>query len=403
MLLDQKLDLNEIFTVHDYTTFHVLEMKKNHNSIVIYDPGLYHVSTCKSALSSVDKEDGQLYYRGIKATEKLHLDFLDVAFDIIFSTTESDREHFKNCVSKHFKLYSEQKALLDVIPLQTPPMDVLSIATTALSGLEKKYLADSNDMLEKAAFILASVGITVSYRYTKMQNTPWIDPILSNCYAEQILFQMHSGQSPDKIKKLGKILNTIMILHAEHGQNCSATTVRCIASARGSIYPAIAGAMSAFNGTIHGGASQLVSEMYEEIAEKNLNIDDYINRKVQNKELLMGIGQRTYNRIKNCWDPRVEKMFQILKDPEFNFPEIQNHTNIALKIIDRIIKDPYFQAKNLTPNPDLFNCIFFKLFGAVKTMNTSMLALGRIAGWIANFHEHTCDKLPLTRPCDLSK
>lgn len=214
---------------------------------------------------------------------------------------------------------------------------------------------------------------------------------------------MHSGNHPERLKKLGKILNTIMILHAEHGQNCSSATVRNIASSRGSIYTGVASGMAAFNGAIHGGASQFVSSMYEELLDKGLDIDLFVDKKIANKELLMGFGQRTYNRIENCWDPRVEEMHRILTDESFDFPEVSQYRDIALKLIDRVSHDPFYIQRNLTPNPDLFNCIFYKLFGVPKEMNTTMLALSRIVGWVANFVEHTLDNYPLTRPCDMMK
>jgi citrate synthase len=282
-------------------------------------------------------------------------------------------------------------------------MDVLGIATTALGGIEKKYMQNPDDLIEKAAFLTASVAITVSYRYTKAQNNPWLSPKLDLPYAEQILFQMHAGKGPARLKKLGKILNMIMILHAEHGQNCSAATVRSIASAKGSIYSGVAGGMASFNGIIHGGASQLVSEMYEELLKNDLDVDSYVLGKIAKKELLMGFGQRTYNRLRGCWDPRVETMYRTLTDPEFDFPEVADHKRAAIALINRVVNDPFFKARGLTPNPDLFNCIFYKLFGAPKEMNTVMLGLGRIAGWTANFIEHTKDNIPLTRPCDIEK
>ncbi len=268
--------------------------------------------------------------------------------------------------------------------------------------LKKKYLIDSTDIAERAGFITAQVAISVAYIYKRINNISWTDQLFSTTsYSERILFQMHSGHNPERLKKLGKILNTIMILHAEHGQNCSAATVRNIASAQGSLYTGVAAGMAAFNGSIHGGASQFVSAMYEELLEGGLDVNSYIDGKIARKELLMGFGQRTYNRIANCWDPRVETMHRILTDESFDFPEVAKYKNIALQLIDRVVNDPFFKARNLTPNPDLFNCIFYKLFGAPREMNTMMLALGRVVGWIANFVEHTQDRYPLTRPCDM--
>lgn len=401
MTANTQIDLNEMFTIKESGVFTVLEYKNPKNKLVIYDPGLAHTATCKSEICKIDKSDGKLYYRGISAVERTKNDFLDVAFDIIFNGDQSERGQFKGFIQKHFKLLEEQKNLLDVLPMSTHPMHVLSIASTALAGIESKYLSDTQNPLEIAAFLVAQVAVTIAYRFNKMQATEWIQPNFDLPYAEMVLNQMHGGKNKERCKKLGEVLNKIMILHAEHGQNCSAVTVRDIASARGSIYTGVAGGMSAFNGTLHGGASQFVSEMYEELLASGLDVNTYVQNKLDNGEVLMGFGQRTYNRIPGCWDPRVETMYATLMDPEFDFPEIDGYKRAAQALIDRVIEDPFFKRRNLTPNPDLFNCIFYKLFGVPPEMNTTMLALGRISGWVANFMEHTSHGYPLSRPCDL--
>lgn len=395
-------NVDELFSIDSEGEYILLHFKKPVNKVIIYDPGLYHTAICKSKLSRVDKQDGKLYYRGIPVEEKIRGDFLDVAGEIIFGNKSKKIPKFKESVQAYFRLLPEQKRVLDAMDASIHPMDALSIAMIALGGLEKKHLMDPSNIAQKAGFLVAQVAITVSYYYTKLNQASWIEPRLHLSYAERILSQMHGGKNPERLKKLGQILNTIMILHAEHGQNCSAATVRNVASARGSIYTAVASGMAAFNGVIHGGASQLVSAMYEELLVSGLDIDSYVDRKIAKKELLMGFGQRTYNRIENCWDPRVETMYRILTDPSFEYPEVEQYRNAALKLIDRITKDEFFKSRNLTPNPDLFNCIFYKLFGVPKEMNTTMLALGRIVGWVANFVEHTEDRYPLTRPCDMS-
>lgn len=397
------VNLDDLFSVGAEGEYTVLHLKEAVNKLMIYDPGLYHTAICKSALCKIDKSDGKLYYRGKSVETLLGSDFLDVAYFIIFGEEDERRAGFKKAVRDHFHLLKEQKDLMDVIPLETHPMDVLGMVVIGLGGIENAYLKNPQDIVEKAGFLIAQVAITVSYRYTKTQSYEWVEPQDDCSYSEKILYQMHAGKNQGRIHKLGKILNTIMILHAEHGQNCSAATVRSVASARSSIYTAVASGMAAFNGMIHGGASQFVSAMYEELLESGLDVDTYVDKKIESKTLLMGFGQRTYNRILNCWDPRVEKMYQILTDELFDFPEIARYRDAAIKLIERVSNDEFFKKRNLTPNPDLFNCIFYRLFGAPREMNTCMLALGRITGWIANYVEHSKDGYPLTRPCDMTK
>ncbi|MCH9610401.1 MAG: Citrate synthase 1 [Chlamydiales bacterium] len=386
--------MNDIFSIDQEGDYTLLRHKKPAQKLLVYDPGLYHTAICESHLCHIDTFDGKLYYRGEAVETKIEQDYLDVAYELIFGEVDEKKERF--LAAAKFELLDEQRALLDVIPRSTHPMDVLAMAVTNLGGLEHKYLADPADLAEKAGFLISQVAVTVAYRYA---GEYWeVDSSLP--YAEQILRHMHRDKK--RVEELGRILNTIMILHAEHGQNCSAVTVRCVASARGSLYTGVASGMASFNGVIHGGASQFVSAMYEELIESGLDVDSYVNRKLEKRELLMGFGQRTYNRIEGCWDPRVETMHRILTDDSFDFPEVKAYRDAAIALIERVKEEPFFKERNLTPNPDLFNCIFYKLFEAPRQMNTTMLALGRIAGWIANFVEHTEKRYPLTRPGDIS-
>jgi len=403
MNVKKDIDLNAVFSMREEGNFTVLEYKNPKDKFIVYDPGLAHTAICKSELCKIDKIDGMLSYRGVPAVDRLDDDFLDVAFAIIFNGNADECERFKGYVFEHFKLLDEQKALLDTLPMSTHPMDVLSIATTALGGIERKYVSDPADLYEIAAFTVAQVAVTIAYRFNKMQGTDWIAPDRSLLYAQMVLMQMHGGKDREAVEKLGLLLNKIMILHAEHGQNCSAVTVRDIASAHSSIYSGIAGGMSAFNGLIHGGASQFVSAMYEELIASDFDVDAYVNRKMEKKEPLIGFGHRIYNRIPGCWDSRVKAMHAMLTDPSFDFPQVENYKKAALALLDRVIDDPFFKKRNLTPNPDLFNCIFFKLFGVPREMNTVMLGLGRISGWLANFIEHTKHGYPLSRAADLNK
>lgn len=397
------LDLDDFFDCHQDGPYMILEFKNRNSKLIIYDPGLHHTAHCKSDLCTIDKTTGKLYYRNIPVEEKLDNDYLDIAFDLIFAGSEKERDFFKQKVAEHLTLRSELKAVLDAIPFQCHPMDTLAMAMLSLGSIETKYLKNHEDFLEKAAWIVASVAITVSYRYVLTHGKKWEERPLNGSYAAHVLHLMHPDQNASWINQRACILQTILILHAEHGQNCSAVAVRTVTSAQSSIYGAVASGMSAFNGMIHGGASELVSQMYEDFSTTELDIDTYVKDKIATQKLLMGFGQRTYNKIEGVWDPRCLKMYEILKSENFNFPEVENYKKIAINLINRVIDDPFFKKRNLTPNPDLFNCIFYKLFGVPKEMNTCMLGLGRIAGWIANFREHQKDRYPLTRPFDLER
>lgn len=400
MLQKNVLDIFDVIDADDCT---FLRFKSLSKRLIIYDPGFYHTANCWSKISKIDINDGKLYYRGVAVEEKSSINFLDIAYDLIFGADKSiDRKSdFKTYAKKYFNLYCETKLILDSLPLTMHPMEFLSIGCISLSSLEYKYLNDTEDFYEKSAFLIAQISVIATYYFTRLHNLPWQPAYSERSLAHHIMVNLQQNSDHAKVQKLASILNTIMIFHAEHGQNCSSATVRNVASTRGNLYTAVSSGIAAFNGPLHGGASQYVSEMYEEILQNNLDVDQYVNQKIAKKEPLMGFGQRTYNKILHCWDPRVKNMYNILNDPSFNFPEVQDYKRLANRLIDRVINDDYFIKRNITPNPDLFNCIFYKLFGVPNTMNPVMLSLGRIAGWIANYYEHMQDMMPITRPCDI--
>lgn len=402
-LYDEQIDFLEIFNIKQQDGQTVLEFKKILSNFVIFDPGLYHTAICKSTISKVDKKDGRLSYRGTPVEEKIYADYLDVAFEIIFGIhcDLAQKKYFKNSVFNFFKLYPEMQLLLENISRDIHPMHFLSMGVISLSAIESKYLKNPNDPIEKAAFLIAQVGIIVSYYVNKLNNQGWQEKKAVNSYAYQILTHMQKIEDSHRLKKLAEFLNTVLILHCEHGQNCSAATVRNIASAKADLYSAVSCGIAAFNGKLHGGASEYVSQMYDYLLSSGEDVNEYIDKKIAQKEPVMGFGQRTYNRIYNCWDPRVETMYNILYNKEFNFVEVEEYKNLASKLMNRILNDEYYKKRNITPNPDLFNCIFYKLFGVPSQMNATMIALGRVAGWIANYFEHLEHRYPLTRPCDL--
>jgi citrate synthase len=398
------LNLNDIFDIQSSYEGTVIKLKKPLKNFIIYDPGLYHTSICKSSISRIDSKDGSLYYRGINALNRIEDNFADVAFDLIFDEEGKERkDFFIALLSEYFVLHCDLQKVLDAVPISIHPMDFLAIGITAASELESTIIGTNCDNYKQNAYVISQVSVIVSYYYCRFYNKKWVAPDPNKIFAYKILECMHPEKTAGSIDKLSKILNLVLILHAEHGQNCSSATVRNIASSKANLYNAIVCGMFAFKGMLHGGASQYVSEMYNYLISSNIEIDNYVDEKIRKKEPIMGFGQRTYNKILGCWDPRVETMFKILNRLDSDFPEIAQYKAIAVKLIDRVTRDKYFIDRNITPNPDLFNCIFYKLFGVHREMNPVMIALGRVSGWLANYREHIDDKVQLTRPCDLYK
>jgi len=283
------------FNIIEDPDYIVLEPKKNIKNLLILDPGLFHIATCRSGISKIDGENGRLYYRGI-SIEKLvdNQDFIDVAFYIIgenISDAQS-KDKFNANVRKYFCLSPELKAVLDSIPAGIHPMSFAAIGITTLSSVESKYLENQDDLKEKAKFIIAQMAVIAAYYYLKLHNKEWIKEDADQSIAYNFLNQLFHDQIKYDLPVMSKIFNKVLILHAEHDQNCSTATVRAIASAGGDIYSAVAAGIAAFKGNLHGGASQNVAEMYEEFLLHNLDVNDYVNEKLKNKQRLMGFGHR---------------------------------------------------------------------------------------------------------------
>ncbi len=240
--------------------------------------------------------------------------------------------------------------------------------------------------------------VIATYYYLKKNEQTWKKEAITGPLSQQILYQMSSKENC-QLKQLAEILNKLLILHAEHEQNCSTFTVRTVASSGGDVYSSVAAGIAAFKGKLHGGASQSVSEMYQELLEYQLEVKDYIKDKVRKKQRIMGLGHRIYR----CWDPRAKIMFDMLSSECINRSAAVCYKRLATSIIKHISEDEFFVKREIYPNPDLFNCIFYKLIGVPSSMNTVMLSISRIAGWLAHYHESIKENSPLIRPRQLPR
>ncbi|MBN8827876.1 MAG: citrate/2-methylcitrate synthase [Sphingobacteriia bacterium] len=394
--------VSDVFEISNEDNYKILSFKKEINNVLVLDQGLQHTALCKSNISKIDGENGKLFYRGIEIEKVIENNsFEDIAFELIFDKEISlqDKTNFKNKAARYFYLSKDLKQVLDNFPISLHPMDFLSMGVISLSALEPNEIKENNNTIDKVAYLIAQTSVIATYYFLKSNNENWVDIGSDEPLSYQILSHMFHNNKEYPLNEFSEILSTLLILHAEHELNCSTTTVRNIASSGGDIYNAIACGISAFKGKLHGGASQYVAEMYEEIIVSNIKAEDYVNQKIQNKARLMGFGHRVYN----CWDPRAKIMFNLLKSDNESFVSVNNYKEIMLSLVKRVDNDEYFKSRSIYPNPDLLNCIFFKLLGFPSTMNTVILSLSRIAGWIAHYYEHINDNQPIIRPRQISK
>lgn len=387
----------QIFSSHqEESGLLVLRPNKADKPWILLDEGLYHTAVCQSSISHIDGHLGQIFYRGTPILSFINdSDFIGVAHQLIFPNA-SNEVRFKSIVQSNFVLLPEVKVLLDKLPDKLHPMHYVSIGLMSLSALESKYL-NERIIESRCAFLIAQLSAIACYWHQRQHHKPWLELDGTLSFAEAIAKQL--GAAEHRSSELGRLCNLMLILHAEHGQNCSTLTARNVASTHADIYAAVVAGMCAFSGDLHGGASQRVAEMYDEILSSGLSVDEYVNQKIARKERIMGFGHRIYN----CWDPRAKIMFDLIREDNPIYEPIKKYKRILLELIERVSNDSFFKKRNIYPNPDLLNGLFYRLLGVTPKMNTVMLSMSRIAGWLAHYVEHLSDDGPIIRPRQLLK
>jgi len=392
--------ISDIFNCKKNYEHTVLELKDPKENILIFDKGLFNTAICESEISRIEGAHGRLYYRGIPIENWVenHI-FEEVASILIFGNKNILVDTFQQKISKFWSLSQELQKLLDAIPINIHPMDFLSIGVLSLSSIAPLYLGDEAPFSEVASFLMTQMMVIATYYYLKQHQKAWKPEMIAGSLAKKMLYQMNNHIDEIQLETLADFWNKLLILHAEHEQNCSTFTVRTVASSGGDVYSAISAGIAAFKGRLHGGASQFVFEMYEELVSKQINAIDYIKNKLSKKQRIMGLGHRVYR----CWDPRAKIMFEMLNSPQFKDNSIIAYKRLANEVIQHVNEDEFFTKRNICPNPDLLNCIFYNLLGVPASMNTVMLSLSRVAGWLAHYNESVQANMPLIRPRQLSK
>jgi citrate synthase len=362
--------------------------------LVTLDSGYGNTAACTSAITYIDGDAGILRYRGYPIDELASgSTFLETSYLLIYGElpTASELESFTNKISRHTLLHEDLKRFFDGFPRDAHPMPVLSSAVSALST----FYQDSLDPFDEDAVelstvrLLAKVPTIAAYAYKKSIGQPFLYPDNSLGLVENFL-RMTFGfpaepyeVDPDFVKAL----DTLLILHADHEQNCSTSTVRLVGSSQANLFASISAGVNALFGPLHGGANQAVLEMLQRIKnEENGNVDAFVKR-VKNKEdkgaRLMGFGHRVY---KN-YDPRAKIVKQnaddILKKLGITDPLL----DIAMALEEKALADDYFVERKLYPNVDFYTGVIYRAMGFPTKMFTVLFALGRLPGWIAHWRE----------------
>ncbi len=370
---------------------------------ITLDPGYKNSGSCQSEITFLDGEEGILRYRGY-AIEDLaeKADFLEVSYLVIFGElpTKTQLTQYETDIRKYTLVNEEMKNIIDGFPKTAHPMGVLSALTSALTAFNPKVVNVENEkeMYEAVCKTMGKFLVIATWTYRKMMGYPLNYYDNTQGYVEnfmQLMFKLPTGPysaNPVVVDALDKLF----ILHADHEQNCSTSTVRIVGSSHAGLFASISAGVSALWGPLHGGANQAVLEMLEDIQKDGGDAAKYM-AKAKDKDdpfRLMGFGHRVYKNF----DPRAriikKAADEVLRTLGVDDPIL----NIAKQLEEAALVDEYFVSRKLYPNVDFYSGIIYRALGIPTDMFTVMFAIGRLPGWIAQWKEMRINKEPIGRP-----
>lgn len=404
LVIDGKhLDLPVVHGTEGDAAIDITQLRKL-TGMTVYDPALANTASCKSSITYIDGEKGVLRYRGIPLEEfSASPNFVEVAWLLIFGRlpTAGEYESFSNELTLNANIDEDMKHHFAGFPRSAPPMAVLSAMISTLSCFHPEFLElDTDRQFEKAAAkLISKIRTLAAFTYRRANGLPYIYPDPKLPYVSNFLHMMFSDVYDPYISspEVREALNLVLILHADHEQNCSTSTVRVVGSSKANLFASCAAGVSALWGPLHGGANVKVIEMLESIRDGSMTAREYVRlaRKKDSGVRLMGFGHRVYRNF----DPRAlmlgevsEKLFRSLgiSDPLLD---------IARELADIALKDDYFIERRLYPNVDFYSGIILRAIGIPTNMFTVLFAIGRLPGWIAHWHEQNSDAdMRITRP-----
>ncbi|WP_310594290.1 citrate synthase [Flavobacterium sp.] len=373
------------------------------SGLITLDPGYKNSGSCKSEITFLDGELGILRYRGYSIEDLAEKsNFLEVSYLVIFGElpTTEQLHQFEEDIRKYTLVNEEMKNIIDGFPKTAHPMGVLSALTSALTAFNPKSVnvENSKEMYEAVCKTMGKFLVIATWTYRKSMGFPLNYYDNTKGYVEnfmRLMFELPTGPyaaDPVVINALDKLF----ILHADHEQNCSTSTVRMVGSSHAGLFASISAGVSALWGPLHGGANQAVLEMLEEIYKTGGDADKYLAKAKDKNDLfrLMGFGHRVYKNF----DPRA-KIIKKAADEVLGTLGVEDPIlAIAKKLEAAALEDEYFKSRNLYPNVDFYSGIIYRALGIPTDMFTVMFAIGRLPGWIAQWKEMRENKEPIGRP-----
>ncbi|WP_127846645.1 citrate synthase [Psychroflexus aestuariivivens] len=381
----------------------ISKLRGTTGGLITLDRGFKNTGSCESAITFLNGEEGILRYRGYSIEELAEKgSFLEVAYLLIFGElpTKTELEKFHKDIKAESHVDEEMKKILDGFPKSAHPMGVVSSLTSALIAFNPSSVnvESEEDMYNAIVKLLAKFPVICSWALRKSKGHPLDYGDNSLGYVENVLKMMFKKPNEDyKIDPvIASALNKLLILHADHEQNCSTSTVRIVGSSHAGLFASISAGVSALWGPLHGGANQAVIDMLEGIKADGGDTKKYM-AKAKDKEdpfRLMGFGHRVYKNF----DPRAKIIKKSADEVLGNLGVEDPVLDIAKGLEKEALEDDYFVKRKLYPNVDFYSGIIYRALGIPTNMFTVMFALGRLPGWIAQWREMRLKKEPIGRP-----
>ena len=357
-----------------------------------YDPGFVNTASCSSAITYIDGDAGILRYRGYPIDQLAEKSsFLEVSYLLIYGElpTQAQLTEFSERIRRHSLLHEEMRRFFDGFPRDAHPMAVLSSAVSAISTFYQDSLDpfDSEHVEMSTVRLMAKVPTIASYAYKKSIGQPLLYPDNSLGYVENFL-RMTFGVPAEPYEVdpvVARVLDMLFILHADHEQNCSTSTVRLVGSSNANLFASVSAGVNALFGPLHGGANQAVLEMLQKIQADGGDVRSFV-QKVKDKQdgvKLMGFGHRVY---KN-YDPRAAIVKKAAQDVLGRMAKPDPLLDLAVQLEEIALADDFFVSRRLYPNVDFYTGLIYKAMGFPTKMFTVLFALGRLPGWIAQWRE----------------
>ena len=380
-----------------------IDKLRSASGAITIDPGYKNSGSCTSEITFLDGEEGILRYRGYSIEDLADkADFLEVSYLLIFGElpTTAQLEKFENDIRKYTLVNEEMKNIIDGFPKTAHPMGVLASLTSALTAFNPKSVNPHNEkeMYEAVCKTMGKFLVIATWTYRKTMGYPLNYYDNTKGYVEnfmRLMFELPTG--PYKADpKVVAALDKLFILHADHEQNCSTSTVRIVGSSHAGLFASISAGVSALWGPLHGGANQAVLEMLQEIHDNGGDVAKFV-LKAKDKDdpfRLMGFGHRVYKNF----DPRATIIKKAADDVLNSLGVDDPLLDIAKQLEKVALEDEYFKSRNLYPNVDFYSGIIYRAMGIPVEMFTVLFAIGRLPGWIAQWKEMRINKEPIGRP-----